>query len=142
MLLLTRECDYGVRTIRALADGEKKSVRDICEMEQIPFQYAYKILKKLEHAGFLKSTRGRDGGYQLAKSPDTFTLLDIVVAIDDRVFINECLDENKPCQRHTENSPCAVHLELERIQALLVKELHSKTIHEVMRQEPTAPVSL
>ncbi|MCL2588544.1 MAG: Rrf2 family transcriptional regulator [Oscillospiraceae bacterium] len=141
MALLTRECDYGVRTIRALADGEKKTVGEICKIEDIPFQYTYKISKKLEHAGLLRSLRGRGGGYQLAKSLDTFTLFDIVIAIDERLFLNECLDKNKPCPRHTGDDPCAVHLELERLQNLLIAELQSKTIQEVMSQEIEVPIA-
>jgi len=131
-MLLTKECDYGVRTIRALADGNKKTVRAICEEELIPPLYGYKILKKLEQTGLLQSIQGRNGGYQLAKPLDSITLLDIVTSIDDGLFINECLASDKHCPINDPQNPCSVHIELDRMQGLLVSELQSKSMREVL----------
>ena len=130
-MLITKECDYGVRIIRALSTGEKKTVEAICGEELIPEQYAYKIIKKLNRAGFVKSLRGRDGGYQLCKSLDTFTLYDIIVAIDENLFIFDCLREDKPCTRKEEMGSCAVHVELDRLQGLLGSEMQRKTVQQV-----------
>ena len=131
-MLLTKECDYGIRIIRTLADGEKKTVETICDIEYIPDQYAYKILKKLERAGFVKSFRGRDGGYQLAMPLDTFTVCDVVSSIDKNLYLNECLREDKECPFKKEDQLCVVHQELGRIQEVLIGELSSKTIKEVL----------
>ena len=131
-MLLTKECDYGVRTVRALADGNKKTVAEICEQELIPTPYAYKIMKKMEHAGLLHSIRGRDGGYQLAKPLSKITLLDIVSAIDENLFINECLADDKHCPINDPDNPCSVHIELDRMQGILVAELQSKSMCEVL----------
>jgi len=136
-MLLTKECDYGVRAIRSLADGQKQTVAAICEHELIPTQYAYKILKKLEYAGLLQSVRGRDGGYQLAKPLDSITLLEIVGAIDENLFINECLSDEKHCPINNPDNPCAVHIELNRMQAILVSELQSKSMDEILKTTDT-----
>jgi len=137
-MLLTKECDYGIRIIRALAGGEKKTVAVICEMEQIPVPYAYKILKKLERAGLLRSLRGRDGGYQLAKSLDEITLYDIVTAVDEHLFIFECLSDHSHCPLHQADKLCTVHLELDRLQALLLTEMQAKTMRQIL-QTPSIP---
>ena len=131
-MFLTRECDYGIRVVRALADNEKRTVKTICEMENIPQQYAYKILKKLENAGIVKSSRGPDGGYHLVKSPTSFSIFDIITAVDENLFLNECLKEGQECSRNTEDAPCAVHFELERIQNMLIEELKCKNMLEIM----------
>jgi len=132
-MFLTKECDYGIRIIRTLSDGDKKTVETICDAEYIPGQYAYKILKKLERAGFLRSFRGRDGGYQLSKSLDSITIYDIVSAIDENLFLFECLREERVCPFNTDEEPCSVHNEFERIQGLLMAEFQSKTISEILR---------
>lgn len=44
-MLITRECDYGVRIIRALANGDKMCVHQICEQEDLTPAFVYKILK-------------------------------------------------------------------------------------------------
>jgi len=131
-MLLTKECDYGLRIIRTLADNKKKTVEQICETELIPGQYAYKILKKLEKAGFLQSIRGRNGGYFLAKSLNEFTIYDVITAVDENLFILECLREGTMCRRNTEEAPCAVHREFARIQNMLKDALSAKTMQELL----------
>jgi len=132
-MLLTKECDYGIRIIRRLADGERKTVMAICSMEEIPVPYAYKIIKKLGHAGLLRSLRGQNGGYQLAKSLDMITLYDIATAVDENCLVFACLAEGAHCPFHHADQPCTVHLEFKRIQDLLVSEMQAKTIDEVLR---------
>jgi len=134
-MFLTKECDYGLRIIRALASGEKTTAEEICAAESIPGQFAYKILKKLERAGFLQSSRGRDGGYWLIKPLNAFTIYDIVSSIDENLFINECLRDDRPCVRNHPEEPCAVHRELDRIQTVLVDELCKKSIIEVVTED-------
>ena len=133
-MFLTRECDYSIRTIRALSDGEKKTVEQICSDEHIPGQYAYKILKKLEHAGFVQSVRGRYGGYRLARSFNTITIYDIVSAAGNNLVLNDCLKDNASCLRNSEESPCFVHCELERIQKILIAEMSKKTLPEIISE--------
>ena len=131
-MLLTKECDYGVRIIRALADNEKKTVKVICALESIPFQYTYKIIKKLEKAGFVQSYHGPNGGYQLIKPLHTFTLYDVIIAVDEDFFIFECVSKEQICLHNRQDQPCSVHLELERIQQLLLKEMQAKSIENIL----------
>ena len=44
-MLITRECDYAVRVVRALVAGGRMSVGDICDKEFITAPFAYKILR-------------------------------------------------------------------------------------------------
>ena len=57
-MFITRECDYAVRVIRALAGESRLSVSEICEKESITAPFAYKILKKLQEAGACKGVPG------------------------------------------------------------------------------------
>ena len=61
-MLITRECDYAVRVVRALADGRRMSVGEICEKEFITAPFAYKILKKLQKAGIERDSGEYMGG--------------------------------------------------------------------------------
>jgi len=131
-MLLTKECDYAIRVVRSLADLEKKSVKTICEHEQIPQFFAYKILKKLEHAGIVHSHRGTYGGYQLAKKLDDITLYKIVSVIEENWFLNECLQPGYTCPQNTNGNNCGVHQELERIQGLLVNALKEKSLDMIL----------
>ena len=131
-MFLTRECDYAIRVVRDLANQEMKPVKTICERENIPHPFAYKILKKLEHAGIVNSFRGAVGGYQLAKAPESITLFDIVNAVDDNLLINECPKEGYECTRYSGGRACGVHRELMRIQNILSKALYEKTMDKLI----------
>ena len=127
-MFLTKECDYAIRVVRALSDFERKTVKMIAKHEQVPYSFAYKILKKLERIGMVSSARGTLGGYQLAKKLDQITIFDIISAVNSNLYINECLKPGYICPHNNGNKLCSVHEELERIQDELVERLKSKTI--------------
>jgi len=131
-MLLTKECDYGLRIMRALSDGMMKTVRIICEREHIPHKYGYKILKKLQNAGLVQNKLGPSGGYILIKSLNSFTIYDIAVAVDEDLFLFECLRNDKHCPIVNKDSPCKVHLEFIRLQNLLVSEMKEKSMEELL----------
>jgi len=118
-----------------LSDGSKKTVEAISEAEHIPSKFAYKILKKLENAGFLKSHRGRSGGYQMAQSLDKITLYDIVTAVDNKLLITECLQGGAACPNNTEGNPCIFHKEFKSIQEILNESLSKKSMQEIFGEE-------
>ena len=91
-MLITRECDYAVRVIRALNGEPRLSVNEICEREDITAPFAYKILKKLQKAELVVGFRGVHGGYVLNKQLSEISLLDIYLAIDPDLFIIDCLN--------------------------------------------------
>ena len=131
-MFLTKECDYAIRVVRELADGEIKTTKTICDNEQIPVPFAYKILKKLENAGIISAHRGAAGGYRLAKKPDQISLFDIVNTVDENLFINECLKRDYICPNNTDGKNCGLHREFCRLQLLLINALSEKTISELI----------
>lgn len=88
-MFITRECDYAVRVIRALAGEARLSVSEICEKEMITAPFAYKILKKLQKAKIVKGYRGVHGGYSLNEDVSQLTLYDVYL-----LLIRKCLLSN------------------------------------------------
>ena len=91
-MLITRECDYAVRVLRAMAEEKRVSVNEICEKELITAPFAYKILKKLQKSGMVRGYRGVHGGYSLNCDLDQITLYDVYTTIDPGMFIIDCLE--------------------------------------------------
>lgn len=58
----------------------------IAEKQQIPDKYLVHILLQLKRVGIVRSVRGAQGGYLLARSAEGVTLLDIVTAVDGPVL--------------------------------------------------------
>jgi len=130
-LLLTKECDYGIRIVRGLSDGRRKSVGELCADENIPMPYAYKILKKLERSGIVKGYRGPSGGYRLEKELSGLSLFDIAASVDNEIFILECMKKDYVCPQNTTGWGCAVHLELARLQKMLMAAMTERSLDEV-----------
>lgn len=132
-MLLTKECDYGVRILRALKGGELINVAQIADQEDISTQITYKMTRKLEKAGMIESQRGVNGGYRLKISLDQITLLDVFRAVDQNLMICDCsCDRENTCSRNPKDNPCMVHLEFCRLQQVMEEELHSKSVLEVI----------
>ena len=129
-MLITRRSDYAMRICRVLRDGKVHNVREICQREDIPRAFAYKILRELEMADLVNSERGNQGGYYLNKSLDKLTLYDIVSITEGDLAILHCMKED--CVRNPESMPCKIHQEIERIQTILIDEMKRKTIEEIM----------
>lgn len=131
-MFITRETDYGIRTIRALASGQKMNITAICEQEKIPRQFAYKILKKLNYAGIVSIVRGVNGGYILTTDPDRLSLHDIISAIDEDLFITKCMDSAYDCERNRGKDKCKVHQEFMRIQKIVEEELKKTPVSRLI----------
>ncbi len=128
-MLLTRENDYAIRMIRAIRDGGKHTIKDICSSEEIPEAFAYKILRKLHKAGIVEVERGAAGGCRMRTALEELTLYDIVTAVDDEPLIMPCLRQS--CSRNAEGRICKVHGELAKIQQVLMRELRSRRLSEL-----------
>ena len=136
-MFITRECDYAVRVLRALSGENRLSVNEICEKESITAPFAYKILKKLQKAGIVKGYRGVHGGYAMNKSLNELTLFDLYSAIDQDMFIIECMASGYECTAdgRGDHLPCYMHRELCDIQQELWGMLRRKSLQEVLMPE-------
>lgn len=135
-MLMTRESDYAVRIMRALSAGRLMTVKQICEEEAIPTQFAYKILKKLANAKIIRIIRGASGGYELLKDLCEINLLDLMDAVGEEGVVNACIKPGYECAwRGKDGRRCRVHEELERIQNALNDELRRHSIYDILNGE-------
>jgi Rrf2 family protein len=130
-MFITRESDYAVRILRELADGSKKTVQTISEEGQVPVLFAYKILKKLEKGGLVRSQRGARGGYCRARELKDITIFDVITAIDGSLLLSECMDHDFHCPLREGGKQCKVHAEFGRIQGLVLAGLKEKSLAQL-----------
>jgi len=82
---VSAKADYAVRAAAELAAAGKGGHRkrdQIAEAQQIPSKFLETILLDLKHSGIVKSTRGADGGYALARPAMDISLADVIRAVD------------------------------------------------------------
>ena len=77
--------DYAVRAMVQLAaesSTEPVKADTIARAQEIPLKFLLGILSDLKRAHLLRSQRGADGGYWLARPPTEISLADVIRAID------------------------------------------------------------
>lgn len=62
--------------------GEPVRIRTIAEEHGVPARFLVQILLQLKGAGFVTSTRGASGGYQLVKAPEEISLAEVMGVIE------------------------------------------------------------
>ena len=81
---LSARADYALRAAIELADAENGHVtaEQLAKAQRIPGKFLEAILTQLRRAGLVRSQRGPDGGFWLARPAGEISLADIIRAID------------------------------------------------------------
>ena len=94
---LSVKSDYAVRAVAGLArhypSGEALKVEELADEQGIPANYLVQILIELKAQHIVKSVRGTEGGYLLAKPPADVTLGDVLRAVHGQVFDSPALSD-------------------------------------------------
>lgn len=89
---ISKKSSYAIKALFELALRSRKepvSVRTLAKAQGIPSRFLEIILNDLKHAGFVKSVRGKAGGYLLAHSPDAITIAEIISFLEKSPEANE-----------------------------------------------------
>ncbi len=94
---------YALRMMIDIAENHTKtwiSIKDISKRQGISVKYLEQIVTNLCKSGMLKSSRGPQGGYMLAKAPDQYTAGQILRVMEGSLAPVVCLeDEENQCDR-------------------------------------------
>ena len=97
---------YALRLMLDLAlygNGTCISLRDISARQNVSVKYLEQIVVILARAGFVKSVRGPQGGYRLARPPKDYTAGGILRLIEGSLAPVPCLeDDTNSCPRSAE----------------------------------------
>jgi len=98
---LSVKTDYAARAVLELAahpiDGPARKVEDLALASGTSANFLVQILIELKSAKIVGSTRGKQGGYRLARVPEEITLGDVWRAVDGQVLDTPALgDEQCP----------------------------------------------
>ena len=107
--MLSGTAEYALSAVVCLARQPNSApvrASDLAASVSVPRNYLGKVLHDLVRAGILKSTRGKNGGFQLAVEPGDLTLLRIVSLFDQIGERRRCLLGRPEC---SESDPCPVH---------------------------------
>ncbi len=133
---VTQESDYAIRMCCALDEaGGVLDTGELSERVAISKSIALKVLRKLRTAGIVKSRKGAEGGYELARDPTSLSLIDIIEAIEGKVYISKCLDDCHYCSLNGYNKiSCKVHMAFLKINDDLTKKLSAVTVQSLTKK--------
>lgn len=94
---------YALRMLVDLAEHRNEgyiALKDIAARQEISKKYLEQIIPLLNSAGILQANRGFQGGYKLAKSPDQYTVGEILRLTEGSLQPVACLNhEPNECSR-------------------------------------------
>ncbi|NIV18021.1 MAG: SUF system Fe-S cluster assembly regulator [Woeseiaceae bacterium] len=138
MLRISRLTDYGTVVLAHLA-GENGSVCSAAEVSQatgIAVPTVSKLLKSLGKAGIVTSTRGANGGYQLARMPAEISAASVIDALEGPVSITECSASDSSCDYE---QVCNVGSAWQRINVAIRRALEDVSLSDLLRAKSPVP---
>jgi Rrf2 family protein len=108
-------------------------IKDIAERQQISEKYLEQIVSVLNKAGFVRSSRGPQGGYRLMKEPQEYTAGSILKLIEGSLAPVACMDSvQNDCPRH---EYCATLILWKKLGMAIDKVVESVTLADLMQWE-------
>jgi Rrf2 family protein len=124
-LRLTRAADYAVRAmlhVGSLPEGVVALKDEIAHAEHIPPSFMAKILRQLVKTGLLRSSRGVNGGFGMARAASEVNLLDIIEGIEGPIHLTDCVPDPEHCALSHDCPVSTVWLEVQDRMTELLRE--------------------
>ena len=130
---VTQESDYAIRMCCALDEaGGMLDTGTLSSRVAITKSIALKVLRKLKASGIVDSYKGAVGGYELAVDANTLSLLNIIEAIEGKVYISKCLDDCHYCSLNGYNKTCCkVHMAFTAVNQAVIERFDAVTVRSI-----------
>lgn len=131
MLRVSKLTDYGSVVLSHMArrPGETLSAAGIAEAVSLPAATVGKLLKAFAKSGLVVSSRGKQGGYRLARKPCDISLVDIISALEGPIALTECSVERDICQLE---SQCEIREHWQGINRVIYRSLEQVSLEELL----------
>ena len=102
-MIVSTKGRYALRVMIDLAEHQAERyvpLKEVAARQDISEEYLENILKVLVQNGFLEGLRGKGGGYRLTRSPDQYTVAEILLLTEGSLAPVSCLTPGAPaCER-------------------------------------------
>jgi FeS assembly SUF system regulator len=130
MLRISRLTDYATVLLAALAGepGRVRTATALADETHIAAPTVSKLLKQLQRAGLVTSTRGLHGGYQLSRPPAQISAATILDALEGPLALTDCAAGHGNCE--IEDS-CRVSRVWQRLNLAIRRALYDVTLAQL-----------
>jgi Rrf2 family transcriptional regulator, cysteine metabolism repressor len=132
---ISTRTEYGIRVLVTLGrlgeDDACLSLTEIAKREKLPHAYLEQLVGDLRRAGLVSATRGKSGGYRLARPASEIAMTDAVRALEGPLLEMPCAgaEDLEHCDRP---QPCSVHEVFQRVYESLSMSLGATNLAEVV----------
>jgi Rrf2 family protein len=138
--MLSQTSQYALRTVLHLARlprGERAAAVNLARTIGIPGNYLSKTMHQLARAGVVVSTRGRGGGFVLARPASRITLAEIVAPFQE-VGERACILGRSFC---SDARPCPAHAHWKRVAEQVAAFFSRTTVADLLELPPDHPLT-
>lgn len=142
-VVFKKETEYALRgmvyiQIQNLKD-RRPGVTEIAQEIEAPYFFTAKIFQRLAKQGFVRSVKGKGGGFFLDPAKKDLPLKEIIIAIEGEELFIGCGFGLKHCD---ENNPCPLHQQYELIRNEINRLVTSETIQSLAQNALTRTLAL
>jgi len=132
--------EYGLRCLLRIGlagPEESLTIPEISQAEALSPAYAAKLLRMLRRGGFIKSARGKAGGYTLARPAAQIVIGDVIGVLGGRLFEskNFCHEHSGQTTICTRSVDCSVRSLWHAVQSVVDEVLSKTTLQDLLRTE-------
>ncbi len=136
--MLSKTAEYALRAVACMGsqEGAPVSADHLAEQTKVPRRYLTRVLQDLAAAELVRSRPGPGGGYELCRSTNRITILDVVNTVAPIERIRSC-----PLGLKSHKALCPLHAELDKAYAATEKAFARVTIKDLIESaNPIKPL--
>ncbi|MEO8400149.1 MAG: Rrf2 family transcriptional regulator [Ignavibacteriaceae bacterium] len=129
--------EYGLRCLLRIGKSANGlAIPEISELEGLSTAHVGKLLRTLRLGGFIESTRGQNGGYNLSRPSNEIIIGDVLAVLGGRLFEAGFCDDHSGIEKIcTHTVDCSIRSLWSTIQKLVDGVLGKTTLHDLLGNE-------
>jgi Rrf2 family protein len=138
--MISKKTKYALNALVHLAKRRDEGpvlISQIAGTENIPQKFLEAILLDMRNAGFLRSKKGKGGGYYMHKDPEEINIADIMRLFDGPIALLPCVTHQyyEKCEECVDETTCGIRDVFAELRNETVKLLKASTVAEIIRRE-------
>lgn len=130
--MFSRKSQYAFHALIILCEippGERRTIEQIANSRHLPKKFLEIILRELKDSGIVKSTRGKKGGYMLARPAGEIRIQDVVNVTENTHWFT-CLyaEAGQACGNCFDATDCLINRTIQPVREQIVAYLSSRSL--------------
>lgn len=135
---LSKRGEYGLRALQELARCHGQgpiSSGELARRNNIPARFLEQILLTLKHGNIVRSHKGPEGGYTLARPPAQITLAEVIRLLDGPLAPIPCVSETayRACNCPDETK-CGLRRVMRHVRDVVAEMMENTTLGDLVEQ--------